>query len=55
MKKAQEEIRNYVRNRGKVTEKDIEELPHLKIIIKEKLRLHPPATLLIPKEIISHF
>ena len=55
MKKAQEEIRNYVGNRGKVTEKDIEELPYLKMIMKETLRLHPPAPLLIPREIISHF
>ncbi|XP_022945234.1 cytochrome P450 71B19-like [Cucurbita moschata] len=55
MKKAQEEIRNYVGNKGKVIEKDIEELPYLKMIMKETLRLHPPAPLLIPREIISHF
>ncbi|XP_022945236.1 cytochrome P450 71B19-like [Cucurbita moschata] len=54
MKKAQEEIRNYVGNKRKVTERDIEELPYLKMIVKETLRLHPPAPLL-PRETISHF
>ena len=55
MKKAQEEIRNYVRNKRKVAEDDIEQFPYLKMIVKETLRLHPPAPLLIPREVISHF
>ena len=54
MKKAQEEIRNYVRNKLKVAEDDIEQFPYLKMIVKETLKLHPLAPLLIPREIISH-
>ena len=55
MKKAQEEIRNYVGNRRKVAVKDIEQLLYLKMIVKETPRLHPLAHLHIPREIISHF
>ena len=54
MKKAQEEIRNYVGNKLKVAEDDIEQFPYLKMIVKETLKLHPLAPLLIPREIISH-
>lgn len=55
MKKAQEEIRSYIGRRRKVRESDVEELPYLKMIVKETLRLHPPAPLLLPRETISHF
>ena len=55
MKKAKEEIINHVGNRGKVTERDIEELPYLKMIVKETPRLHPPAHFLVPRETISNF
>ncbi|XVE52854.1 hypothetical protein DITRI_Ditri02bG0157800 [Diplodiscus trichospermus] len=46
MKKAQEEIRNYVGKKGKVSESDSDHLQYLKLVVKEALRLHPPAALL---------
>jgi cytochrome P450 len=55
MKKAQNEIRKFVGNKGKVTESDTNHLLYLKMIIKETLRLHPPVPLLIPRETMSHF
>ncbi|KAK4841851.1 hypothetical protein QYF36_011521 [Acer negundo] len=55
MKKAQDEIRNCIGKKGRVTEDDIDQLPYLKMIIKEILRLHPPAPLLLARETISHF
>ncbi|XP_050276491.1 cytochrome P450 71B9-like [Quercus robur] len=55
MKKAQDEVRNFIGNKGKVTESDIDHLHYLKMIVKETFRLHPPATLLLPRETMSHF
>ncbi|XWS34696.1 hypothetical protein CRYUN_Cryun21dG0059900 [Craigia yunnanensis] len=55
MKKAQDEVRSIVGKKGRVTESDLDQLQYLKMVIKETLRLHPPAPLLIPRETMSHF
>ncbi|XP_065045894.1 alpha-humulene 10-hydroxylase-like [Musa acuminata AAA Group] len=49
MKRAQEEVREAMRGKGKVEERDAEGLSYLKLVIKETLRLHSPAPLLIPR------
>lgn len=55
MSKAQDEIRNHVGKKGRVTEDDINKLQYLRMIIKETLRMHPPAPLLVPRETTSPF
>ena len=54
MKKVQDEVRKCVGNKGRVTESDIDQLEYLRMVIKETLRLHPPAPLLLPRETMSH-
>ncbi|XP_065874671.1 cytochrome P450 71A1-like [Euphorbia lathyris] len=43
MKKAQEEVRRVLGNKSKLTETDMNHMVYLKCIVKESLRLHPPA------------
>lgn len=50
MEKLQKEIRQVVGDRGAVKEDDVPKLPYLKAVIKETLRLYPPAPLLLPRE-----
>lgn len=54
MRKVQAEIRNYVGKRPGVDEPELEKFKYLKMAVKETFRLHPPATLLIPRETMQH-
>ena len=54
MKKLQHEIRSCIKE-DSVKEMDLENLEYLKMVVKEVMRLHPPAPLLLPRETISPF
>ncbi|OVA20243.1 Cytochrome P450 [Macleaya cordata] len=53
MKKVREEITEVVGHDRKIEESDIEDLPYLRSVIKETLRLHPPIPLLVPRSVIK--
>jgi len=55
MKKLQGQIREAFQGKAVVTEGGLQasNLRYLKLVIKEALRLHPPAPLLVPRESIT--
>ncbi|XP_030492931.2 cytochrome P450 71A1 [Cannabis sativa] len=50
MKKAQEEVRKIVGDKPKIDANDVNNMVYLKCVIKEVMRLHPPAPLLLARE-----
>nr|GMC53507.1 cytochrome P450 83B1-like [Ipomoea batatas] len=49
----QQEIRGFIGKKGKVDEEDIKQLPYFGAVVKETLRMYPPAPLLVNRETLS--
>ncbi|CDP07886.1 unnamed protein product [Coffea canephora] len=50
MTKVQNEVRKAFTGKKTIEENEIQQLQYLKLVIKETLRLHPPAPLSVPKQ-----
>ncbi|XP_074571897.1 cytochrome P450 71A1-like isoform X1 [Curcuma longa] len=53
MQKLQDEVRRIASRKGLVGEEDLHQMTYLLAVIKEVLRLHPPAPLLLPRETLD--
>ncbi|PHT28844.1 Geraniol 8-hydroxylase [Capsicum baccatum] len=51
LKKAQAEIAEVVGKGKSIEEVDVSRLPYLQFIVKETLRMHPPAPFLVPRRV----
>ncbi|XP_020577585.1 cytochrome P450 CYP71D312-like [Phalaenopsis equestris] len=47
--KLQQELRTALNGKPKIEEKDTINLPYLNMVLKETMRLHPPAPFLVPR------
>ncbi|KAL4182646.1 hypothetical protein AMTRI_Chr11g94240 [Amborella trichopoda] len=52
--KAQEELDRVIGDKRAMTESDFSQLPYLRCIAKESLRLHPPTPLMLPHRASKH-
>ncbi|KAG6482910.1 cytochrome P450 71A1-like [Zingiber officinale] len=53
MQKLQEEVRRIANRKSLVKEEDLHQMTYLLAVIKEVLRLHPPAPLILPRETLN--
>ncbi|KAK1294263.1 Cytochrome P450 71A9 [Acorus calamus] len=53
MKKVQEEVRGIAGKKSMIEQYDTNEMYYLKAVVKEVLRMHPPAPLLLPRELME--
>lgn len=50
MSTLRDEIKHVLEEKGQVEESDMGRLPYLQAVVKETLRLHPPAPFLVPQK-----